>query len=47
MVAGGINQELISHSTFYSDKHAHGTLDHTKGMFFGFKCTNITIAEMY
>ncbi len=46
-VAGGLNQELISHLTFQSNENAHGKLDHTKGMFVGYKWTNITISEMY
>ena len=43
-VAGGFNQELIFHLTFHSNKYACGKLDHTKGMFVGYKWTNITVA---
>ncbi len=47
MVADGLNRELISHLTFYSNEYTHGKLDHTKGMFAGYEWTNITIAETY
>ncbi len=32
-VAGGLNQELISHLTIQSPQYACGKLDHTKGIF--------------
>ncbi len=35
-VAGGLNNELILHLTFNSNKYACGKLDHTKGMFGGY-----------
>ncbi len=46
-IAGSFNRELISQLTFHSNKYACGKEDDSKGVFVGYKCTNVSIAEMY
>ncbi len=47
VVAGVLNRELISQLKFHSNKYAHGKIDHSDGMFVGYKWFFNSIAEMH